>query len=93
MGPYVMRDKIQVYDLFSKTLVHEHPPGNMAERGHNNRVCSLKTLDDGMTYISGGWDRNFMLWDLRKSSPLDQFSAVKVSGAAFDLRNGYLLAG
>ena len=65
----------------------------MATRGHNNKVCSIKALDDYVSFVSTGWDKNMMIWDLRKPEAIDQFLSVKVAGDATDLKGGNLLVG
>jgi WD40 repeat protein len=65
----------------------------MAVRGHGNRVCSIKMMEDGYTYVTGGWDKNFIVWDLRKPEAIHQFLAVKVSGNSLCFKNGSLFAG
>ena len=84
---------MRVYDIETQTLVKEHPPGNMATRGHGNRVTAIRLLEDGHTFVSAGWDRNFIFWDLRKSACVEQFMAVKVGGEAMDVKGGHLLVG
>lgn len=65
----------------------------MATSGHGNRVTAIRLLDDFYTFVSAGWDRNFIFWDLRKSVCVEQFMAVKVGGEAMDTRGGNLLVG
>ena len=60
----------------------------MAEKGHGNKVCAVKMIDDSSTFVSGGWDRNIIFWDLRKKTCIEQILGVKVGGEAIDVRGG-----
>lgn len=40
-----------------------------SQRGHSNRVFAIKFLEDQPNVIiSGGWDANLIIWDIREKS-------------------------
>ena len=40
-----------------------------SQRGHSNRVFAVKFLEDQPNVIiSGGWDANLIIWDIREKS-------------------------
>lgn len=77
----------------TKKIIRTHSPGNSATRGHDNKVCSIRMLDDSYSFVSGGWDRNLIFWDTRKLTCTHQVLAVKVGGEAIDTRPGSIFIG
>lgn len=65
----------------------------MAKLGHCNKICSIKAMEDHLTFVSAGWDQNLLFWDLRKKDPVGQVLAAKVAGDSMDIRMGKLVMG
>ena len=66
--------------------------GNFSQIGHGNNVMSVCFVDEN-TFVSAGWDKNFMIWDTRAMSSQGIFRGLKVSGDALDYKKGRLLVG
>lgn len=57
---------VRVYDEQTRKLRAELAGGGTGEPGHNNRVFAVKfDKEDENMIISGGWDNNVKVWDLR----------------------------
>ena len=57
---------VMVYDESTRGLVCALEGGGSGEPGHSNRVFSVKFVtDDNNLIISGGWDNNIKIWDIR----------------------------
>lgn len=55
-----------MYDENEKSVLSEFRGSEWSDPGHNNRVFSLKFLpEDSNLFISGGWDTNVHIWDIR----------------------------
>lgn len=62
--------------------------------GHSNRVFSLKFVeDDPDLLISGGWDNNMHIWDLREGKSIACIYGPNISGDAIDCKDGVILTG
>lgn len=85
--------QVKVFDTETGKVMHNHGPGNMSRKGHGNKVCAGAFLDKDPAFITGGWDRNFILWDIRQSSPVDQWLGVKIGGSSLEIQSGNLYAG
>lgn len=48
---------------------------------------------DNNTFISAGWDKNFIIWDRRVDHSVDTFRGLRVSGDALDFKHNRLLVG
>lgn len=83
-----------VYDDETKKIIQNYSHATGAHAGHSNRVFSVKFLtDDQNLLISGGWDGNMFIWDLRERKAVDFFKCEKISGDAIDYRGGNVLVG
>jgi len=61
---------LKIYDENMKMLTIKFSPGSGSRLGHESRiysVCYNKDLNYNNTLISGGWDRNIFLYDIRQS--------------------------
>lgn len=68
--------------------------GGSGEPGHNNKVFAVKfDKEDENMLISGGWDNNVKVWDLREPSPVRSIYGPYVCGDALDIHDGYILTG
>ena len=57
---------VRVYDESTRGLVCALEGGGSGEPGHSKRVFSFKFVtDDNNLIISGGWDNNIKIWDIR----------------------------
>ncbi|KAL4471523.1 hypothetical protein ABPG74_008416 [Tetrahymena malaccensis] len=87
-------NKIRLYDESEKSLVSEYKGSEWQDPGHNNRIFSLKFLpDDPNLFISGGWDTNVHIWDIRQGKSVGGFIGPKIGGDALDYQNGHILTG
>lgn len=58
---------IRIYDDNIKSVQHTFAAADWGQRGHANRVFCVKFLpDDPNILISGGWDANILIWDIRE---------------------------
>ena len=58
---------VRVYDEQTRKLVTDLEGGGSGEPGHSNRVFCVKfCADDPNLVISGGWDNNVKIWDIRQ---------------------------
>ena len=87
--------KIRVYDELNKVLEYKLVgSGYSADTSHQNRIYSLKFLpESSTTLISGSWDQNINIWDLRASKCVGSFIGGKLSGDSLDYKNGKILVG
>ena len=88
-------DKIvRVYDEQTRGLVVELEGGGSGEPGHSNRVFCVKfDQDDPNLIVSGSWDNNIKVWDIRQPSPIRSIYGPYICGDAVDLYDGFLLTG
>jgi COMPASS component SWD3 len=64
---------VRVYDdNNTMQLIEELDPFNSGQSGHSNRVFAVKfSKDDPNILISGGWDNNIMIYDIREKGPVN----------------------
>ena len=43
--------------------------------------------------VSGGWDYNIKIWDIRQPNPVKSFIRPLICGDSIDLSTGFLLTG
>ena len=85
---------VRVWDDDIKALSYEFSAASFGNRGHSNRVFSVKFLPDNPNLLmSGGWDANILIWDLREKTCIAQFYGPSISGDALDYSNGVILSG
>jgi WD40 repeat protein len=85
---------VRVYDEATRKIKVELAGGGTGEPGHNNRVFAVKfDKEDENLLISGGWDNNVKVWDIREPSPIRSIYGPYVCGDALDLHDGYILTG
>mmetsp|Transcript_2197 Transcript_2197/g.2541 ORF Transcript_2197/g.2541 Transcript_2197/m.2541 type:complete len:183 (+) Transcript_2197:513-1061(+) len=66
----------------------------MGVPGHANRIFSVKYVQDDPNYlISGGWDNNLLLWDIRAGKVAKSFYGPHICGDSLDIKGGNILAG
>ena len=85
---------VRVYDEATRKLKVELAGGGTGEPGHNNRVFAVKfDKEDENLIVSGGWDNNVKVWDIREPSPVRSIYGPYICGDALDLNDGYILTG
>ena len=58
---------VRVFSEEKRKLVREFSGGQANSNGHQNRVIAVKfDKEDENLLISGGWDNNVKVWDLRE---------------------------
>ena len=68
--------------------------GGSGSPGHSNRVFCVKfDPENSNIVVSGGWDNNIMMWDLRQPNPIRSIYGPYICGDSIDLHDGYLLTG
>ncbi|CAD8173808.1 unnamed protein product [Paramecium octaurelia] len=86
--------KVRVYDIEAQTLQATLEAIQWVQPGHNNRLFSVKIVPyDKNLVISGGWDQNIVIWDLRQKSQAGCIVGPKVAGDTIDIREGTILTG
>jgi COMPASS component SWD3 len=87
---------VRVYDEQTRKIKVEFAGGGNSggESGHTNRVFAVKfDKEDENMLISGGWDNNVKVWDLREPNPVRYIYGPYICGDALDLHEGYILTG
>jgi len=70
------------------------PPADWNLPGHSNRVFAVKYLaSDPNILISGGWDSNIHIWDMRTGKSTAVIYGPSLSGDSLDEKDGLILAG
>lgn len=49
--------------------------------------------DEPFLIISGGWDTNIIIWDIREKKSVKTFLGPKIAGDSIDYKNGKILTG
>lgn len=84
---------IRVYDEQTRQLKTEMT-GGLNEQIHSNRImCAKFDKEDENLIISGGWDQNVKIWDIRQSGSVRTFVGPMITGDAIDIHDGYILTG
>lgn len=77
-----------------KACDHVFPAGDWSQRGHTNRIFSIKFLpEQSNVVITGGWDSNINIWDIRQKELAGTIYGPNLSGDSLDFHNGDILAG
>lgn len=85
---------VRVYDEETKQVAQKLHGVAWHKPGHNNRLFSLRfSPDDPNLLLSGGWDQNVHVWDLRKASVAATICGPKVCGDSLDIRGQHILTG
>lgn len=87
--------KVRVYDENTKTLVSCMSDGATRDvAGHSNRVYALKYKpDDPNVLLSGGWDNQVLMWDVRSGQAVRSIYGPHLCGEALDVYNDQVLTG
>lgn len=74
--------------------MHEFPAASWQSPGHGNRVFSVKFLPSELNLLlSGGWDGNVHIWDLRVRKSIASIFGPNISGDTLDYRDQEILTG
>ena len=85
---------VKIFDEAKKDVSLILQPGKHETLGHQNRVYSVKYLPDNENMlVSGGWDHNVLLWDLRSGQVERSWFGPKICGDTLDITGDILLAG
>lgn len=86
--------KIRVYDEQTRQIKIELTGEGTGESGHSNRVFSTRfDKDDENLIVSGGWDMNVKVWDIRSQNPVRSFYGPYICGDSIDIYDRYILCG
>ncbi|CAG9335515.1 unnamed protein product [Blepharisma stoltei] len=83
---------VRVYDESTKTLISDMLPGEGERSGHGNRIFKVRWFGD-QTVISGGWDNNVLIWDVRTRRVQKCIYGPHICGDAIDVKGNELLTG
>jgi WD40 repeat protein len=85
---------VRVYDDITMKMVQDLDPYKSGHAGHSNRVFSVKfNKDDPNILISGGWDNNIIIHDMREKGPVNAIIGAYVCGEALDFSGNTILSG
>ncbi len=83
-----------MYDERTRKLKVTLEGGGTGEPGHSNRVFALKfDKEDGNILLSGGWDNNVKIWDVRSGQAVRSIYGPYICGDSLDLQDTYVLTG
>lgn len=86
--------KVRLYDESTKSLIHTFQSASWQSPGHGNRIFSLKFLSPDLPILlSGGWDNNVLIWDIRSKNSIGSFFGPNISGDTIDYKDGEVLTG
>lgn len=86
--------KIRVYDERTRKLKVTLEGGGQGFPGHTNRVfCAKFVSEDPNIIVSGGWDKNVKIWDVRQNSCVQQVIGPVICGDSIDVHDGFILTG
>lgn len=68
--------------------------GANGEPGHSLRIFSAKFCqEEENLLISGGWDKNIKIWDVRSGDVIRNICGPYICGDSIDMHDGYILSG
>jgi WD40 repeat protein len=75
---------VRLYDEQTRQLVTEFRGGGTGAAGHNSKVMCCKFVDENLI-LTGGWDRQIKVWDIREPSPIRSIFGPYVSADSLDV--------
>ena len=86
--------KVRVYDEQTRQLTETLEGGGGGLPGHTNRVfCAKFVSEDPNLIVSGGWDKNVKIWDIRTSQCVRSIIGPFIAGDSIDVHDGFILTG
>lgn len=83
---------LKVFDEATKEKIADLTGGDQQHQGHDNRIMSVKFIDHNYI-LSGGWDNNLLIWDMRNTQVIRTFYGPRVYGDSLDVKGDTILAG
>lgn len=83
---------IRIYDDSTQQIKTRLSGSQFIDNSHSNRIFQVKYIDPH-TLLSGGTDRNVMLWDTRVQGIQQSFSGPVIIGEQLDTLDNYLAVG
>ena len=81
---------VRVYDESTKTLfLSLQKQGD--NLGHSNRICSLSYFKENLI-MTGGWDNNIYIWDVRTGDVVRAFQGVNLEGDSVDIFADHIMS-
>ena len=94
---YIHSFKCNIIRIYDETLneISIRLTGVIDEHhGHANRIFALRfNPTDSNILLSGGWDNNLFIWDIRKESPISHILGPSITGDCIDINGDRILAG
>lgn len=83
---------IKIFDESSRQMIEDLNGNENKLLGHDNRITSIKWIDNNLI-LSGGWDHNLMVWDLRNGQVAKCFYGPRICGDSLDIKGDMILVG
>lgn len=85
---------VRIYDDITMKMVQDCDPFKSGHAGHSNRVFSVKfNKQDPNILISGGWDNNIIIHDIREKGPVNAIIGAYICGESLDFSGNTILSG
>ena len=86
--------KIRIYNEQTRQLTETLEGGAGGQPGHTNRVfCAKFVSEEPNLVVSGGWDKNVKVWDIRTSECVRTIIGPMIAGDSIDVHDGFILTG
>ena len=86
--------KIRIYDEQTRQEKICLEGGGGGLPGHQNRIfCAKFVSEDPNLVVSGGWDKNVKVWDLRSAQCVRGIIGPYIAGDSIDVHDGFILTG
>ena len=83
---------VKVFDENSRSHLFTCESGRGNRLGHSNRIFAVKWLDENLL-VSGGWDNNVVLWDVRAGRSVGGVFGPLIAGESIDFCEDLLYTG
>jgi len=85
---------VKIYDDITMKMTLELDPFKSGHAGHSNRVFAVKfNKEDPNILISGGWDNNIIIYDIREKGPVNSIIGAYICGESLDFSGNKILSG